>query len=67
LFCIFFWFFITDVLWLAYLGGQPANSINLVYSQFFTVIYFVYFLILLPFSSDIENFMYKEIRKIKKV
>ena len=62
-FCMLFWMFISDVLWLGYLGGQPANEINIWYSQFFTVYYFGYFLILLPLSSSLETIIYRIISK----
>lgn len=65
LFCIFFWIFISDVLWLGYLGGQPANEINIAYSQFFTVLYFSYFLVLLPFTSWVESTMYELVKEVK--
>jgi hypothetical protein len=43
------------------LGGQPANEINIFYSQFFTIFYFSYFLILLPLTGYIENSLYEAI------
>jgi ubiquinol-cytochrome c reductase cytochrome b subunit len=58
-FCFFFWLFISDVFWLGYLGGQPANDINIAYSQFFTIFYFSYFLILLPITEYIESNLLK--------
>jgi ubiquinol-cytochrome c reductase cytochrome b subunit len=58
LFCIFFWLFISDVFWLVYLGGQPANEINIFYSQAFTIFYFSYFLILLPLAGYVEDELY---------
>lgn len=61
LFCIFFWLFISDVLWLGYLGGQPANEINILYSQVFTCVYFGYFLFALPFCGFVENSIYLQI------
>jgi quinol-cytochrome oxidoreductase complex cytochrome b subunit len=59
--------FISDVLWLGYLGGQPANEINIAFSQFFTVVYFSYFLILLPFSEDIEKAIYQQVVEENKI
>ena len=61
LFCIFFWLFVNDVVWLGYLGGQPANEINIAYSQFFTLFYFGYFLFILPFCGFIENYIYQQV------
>jgi quinol-cytochrome oxidoreductase complex cytochrome b subunit len=63
LFCILFWLFVSDILWLGYLGGQPANEINILYSQFFTIFYFSYFLIFLPFCGYFEKTMYNIIKK----
>ena len=57
-FIINFWIFVTAVLWLGYLGGQPANDLNLIHSQYFTILYFGYFLVMLPITNKIERYMY---------
>jgi quinol-cytochrome oxidoreductase complex cytochrome b subunit len=59
IFSFFFWLFISDVLWLGYLGGQPANDINIAYSQFFTLFYFAYFLFILPLIESLESKLLK--------
>jgi ubiquinol-cytochrome c reductase cytochrome b/c1 subunit len=65
-FMINFWIFITVVLWLGYLGGQPANDLNLLHSQYFTAWYFSYFLIILPISNKVERAIHKTLPYFSK-
>lgn len=58
LYMIFFWLFICSVIWLGYIGGEPANDLNIWHSQCFTVAYFSHFIIFLPFCSWFEHMVY---------
>jgi quinol-cytochrome oxidoreductase complex cytochrome b subunit len=51
-----FYYFFVVVLVLTWLGSKPPEAPYIVLSQFFTILYFSYFFIILPFLSSIENF-----------
>ena len=50
-----FWFFIADVIFLGYIGGQPVEYPFVTLGQIATVFYFSYFLIIVPFLGFLEN------------
>jgi len=51
----FFWIFVVVCVLLGYLGAQPPEGIYVIAGRILTVMYFAYFLILLPLLSRIEN------------
>lgn len=54
-----FWSFVFIFLTLMYLGGQAAAAPFVVCSKIFTLLYFSYFIIILPFLGCIEKSMAK--------
>ena len=55
LFRQFFWIFVIVCVALGYLGSRPAEGIYTTLTQIFTVLYFVYFLVVLPWLSFKEK------------
>jgi quinol-cytochrome oxidoreductase complex cytochrome b subunit len=55
LFKIAFWLFVVTVLFLGYLGSQPAEGNATLYAQICTAYYFAFFLIILPALGFIEK------------
>lgn len=55
----FFWLFIANFLLLIFLGGKPIDYPYIQLGQIATMIYFVYFLILIPITGIIENILPK--------
>nr|AWP39919.1 cytochrome b [Clydonella sawyeri] len=51
----FFWVFLGNCFLLGWLGGQPVEPPYIFLGQFCTVFYFVYFLFILPFLSQVES------------
>src|SRR6185295_5773823 len=51
----FFWIFVVVCILLGYLGAQPPEGIYVIAGRILTVMYFAYFLILLPLLSRIER------------
>src|SRR5215831_612459 len=51
----FFWIFVIVCILLGYLGAQPPEGIYVIAGRILTVMYFAYFLILLPLLSRIEK------------
>src|SRR6202008_4476593 len=51
----FFWIFVVVCVLLGYLGAQPPEGIYVIAGRILTVMYFAYFLILLPLLSRIET------------
>jgi ubiquinol-cytochrome c reductase cytochrome b/c1 subunit len=51
----FFWIFVVVCVLLGYLGAQPPEGVYVVAARILTVMYFAYFLILLPLLSRIEK------------
>ncbi|MGQ0682517.1 cytochrome c1 [Bradyrhizobium sp.] len=51
----FFWIFVVVCILLGYLGAQPPEGIYVIAGRILTVLYFAYFLILLPLLSRIER------------
>lgn len=51
----FFWVFINNAVLLLWLGAQPVEAPYVTISQISTILYFSYFLMILPLLSYIEN------------
>ncbi|PIA12831.1 cytochrome b/b6, partial [Coemansia reversa NRRL 1564] len=51
----FYWLFIANFFILMWIGANHAEAPFIVIGQFATVFYFLYFLILIPFISILEN------------
>ncbi|HEY0848480.1 MAG TPA: cytochrome c1 [Bradyrhizobium sp.] len=51
----FFWIFVVVCILLGYLGAQPPEGIYVIAGRILTVMYFAYFLIILPLLSRIET------------
>src|SRR2546429_630596 len=51
----FFWIFVVVCVGLGYLGAQPPEGIYVIVGRILTVMYFAYFLVLLPLLSRIEK------------
>ncbi|CAM5447050.1 Cytochrome b OS=Afipia felis OX=1035 GN=fbcH PE=3 SV=1 [Afipia felis] len=51
----FFWIFVATCIGLGYLGAQPPEGIYVIAGRVLTVVYFAYFLIVLPILSRIET------------
>lgn len=51
----FFWFFVSDVLLLGWLGAQLVEYPYVIVSQVATILYFSYFFIIIPFLSIFES------------
>jgi ubiquinol-cytochrome c reductase cytochrome b/c1 subunit len=49
------WFFFFSVLALGYLGGKPAEGVYVAWAQFFTLYYFVFFLLIMPIVGVMET------------
>jgi len=54
----FFWFFVVDVLLLAWVGGNPVKSPYYELGQFCTAFYFFYLINLLPLISKVETYLW---------
>lgn len=67
LFRITFWLFIFTFLFLMYLGGQPAVAPYVGASQLFTLYYFIFFLVVIPFRNHLEHYIYPELKSEEKV
>jgi ubiquinol-cytochrome c reductase cytochrome b subunit len=52
-----FWVFVANFLILGWIGGQPVEDPYVFVGQVSTVIYFSYFLIIVPLVGIIENFL----------
>lgn len=53
--CVVFWFFVSDSILLGWVGQEVVETPFLELSQVITPFYFIYFLILLPFMSNLEK------------
>ncbi|WP_315773442.1 MULTISPECIES: cytochrome c1 [unclassified Bradyrhizobium] len=51
----FFWIFVVVCIGLGYLGAQPPEGVYVVLGRILTVLYFAYFLIVLPLLARIER------------
>jgi len=57
LFRSFFWLFVADFLLLTWLGGEHATESYVLLSRICSLIYFGYFIIIIPVISYIENYI----------
>ncbi|UWI83022.1 cytochrome b [Wolbachia endosymbiont of Howardula sp.] len=55
IFKIFFWLFITNFLFLMWLGGQEVTEPYISMSRFSTFYYFIYFIVILPLLGKYEH------------
>ena len=67
LFRITFWLFIFTFLFLMYIEGQPAVAPYVGASQLFTLYYFIFFLVVIPFRNHLEHYIYPELKSEEKV
>jgi ubiquinol-cytochrome c reductase cytochrome b subunit len=54
-FKIFFWIFVVDCILLGWLGGKPAEGTYVIAARIATLLYFGYFLLVLPYLSKHEK------------
>ena len=59
LFKFFFWLLVIDFLILGWLGQKPVEAPYILSGQVATVFYFLFFLVLLPFSGILESYLMK--------
>jgi len=52
---ILFWLFVANFLLLGWIGGNPVEYPYVLIGQILTIAYFMYFIILVPFFSFIDN------------
>jgi ubiquinol-cytochrome c reductase cytochrome b subunit len=52
---IFFWIFVVDCILLGWLGGKPAEGTYVIAARIATLLYFGYFLLVLPYLSKHEK------------
>lgn len=50
-----YWAFMTNFLLLTWIGAQPVEDPYILIGQISTILYFVYFLILVPITAHLEN------------
>jgi quinol-cytochrome oxidoreductase complex cytochrome b subunit len=62
---ILYWLFIANFLILMFLGGQPAAAPFVICSKFFTITYFAYLLLTIPFINCLEMFLTRTMPKKK--
>jgi len=55
-----FWFFVSDCLMLGWVGQEVVETPFIELSMIITPLYFIYFLILLPFFSNLEKELIKD-------
>jgi len=53
-FMLIFLLFVIDMLLLGWLGGKPVSENILPVAQLCTVLYFLYFIVIIPFYSFVE-------------
>lgn len=58
---IFVWFFFCDFLALGWIGSQPVDEPFIMLGQAFTIYYFVFFLIIIPFYPYIDTHFFAPI------
>ncbi len=57
IFKLFFWMFVADFVFLTWLGQKPVKDIYAEIGRYATVLYFMFFLILLPISGKLEHYL----------
>lgn len=64
---IFFWMFVADFVFLTWLGQKPVKDIYSEIGRYATVLYFLFFLVLLPISGKLEHYLaLYEVESIEK-
>lgn len=63
LYKIFFWLFVGNLLLLWYLGGQPAEEPYTTVGMYSTVVYFAWYMLIVPLIGIIENILAKIVNK----
>jgi quinol-cytochrome oxidoreductase complex cytochrome b subunit len=58
-----FWFFISDVFLLTWIGSQPVVEPLVTMGQILTFFYFFFLLILIPMSSKLDDCLWNNISK----
>jgi ubiquinol-cytochrome c reductase cytochrome b subunit len=53
--CLIFWFFVSDSILLGWVGQEVVETPFLELSQIITPFYFIYFILIIPFVSCLEN------------
>jgi len=61
--CVLFWFFVSDSLLLGWVGQEVVETPFLELSKIITPFYFIYFLFLLPFISNLERVFIEQLNK----
>jgi ubiquinol-cytochrome c reductase cytochrome b subunit len=56
----FFWVFVSDVILLTWIGAQALEHPYILLGQIATIVYFSYFLLVLPFLSYFEFYVLKK-------
>lgn len=60
-----FWIFISNFLFLTWLGAKPVEDPYVILSRISSVLYFSYFIILTPLTGLVENYLLFDHSKIK--
>jgi len=60
-----FWIFISNFLFLTWLGAKPVEDPYVILSRISSVLYFSYFIILTPLTGVLENYLLFDYNKIK--
>jgi quinol-cytochrome oxidoreductase complex cytochrome b subunit len=55
----FYWLFIVDSLILGWIGGKPVEYPYIIIGQIATLIYFIFFLVIIPFLGTFEKWLIK--------
>jgi len=55
---ILFWLFAANFLLLGWIGGNPVEYPYVLIGQILTITYFMYFIILVPFFSFLDNIFF---------
>jgi quinol-cytochrome oxidoreductase complex cytochrome b subunit len=58
-----FWFFVSDCIMLGWVGQEVVETPFIELSMIITPLYFIYFLVLLPFFSNLEKALIREYNK----
>lgn len=61
--CLVFWFFVSDSILLGWVGQEVVETPFLELSQIITPFYFIYFIVLLPFISNLEKILIDQLYK----
>jgi quinol-cytochrome oxidoreductase complex cytochrome b subunit len=60
---VLFWFFVSDCLILGWVGQEVVETPFIELSMIITPLYFLYFLVFLPFFSNLEKALIREYNK----